>query len=236
MRKSAYKILLVSFLASAAVQAQDINDAKTETADAEAIVVVTTRATSADLFPLNFEENKFIKNPVKFEKIQKRGLNIKGLLRQKNKYKEANKNAFYIRSVPAGKYAYVRSSYVTTTRNSIQTRVACKTDGAPVFEFESGNIYYFNAPDKFLNKNIARHTLNQRLRGYTLNEDEAQNYLNQYLGEQLDRKVDVKIPEELGTVTFDGSNKRSLGGLGGKTIKCPDGKDFTFTAASLDAE
>jgi len=123
----------------------------------------------------------------------------------------------------------VSSIYVERRGNSIRTSVDCKVNGSSVFNLEGGNIYYFSAPDKFINRKVAEYVTSKKVLGRTLNEEEALTYLNTYLGEKLDREVDVIVPEEIGTVTFIGDKRRSLGSLGNKVIRCPDGKDFTYT-------
>lgn len=230
MKKISFTFLLASILCCGVAQAEDKNESlANENTEADVILVVTTRATSVDMFPVNLDEGKFGKKPINFHHIGKRSPTISGLFRQKNHFKQANKEDFFIRYIPAGKYAYVSSIYVQKQRSSIRTIVDCKADGGSVFNLEGGNIYYFSAPDKFINQKVAEYVTSKKVSGRTLNEEEARTYLNTYLGEKLERKVDVIIPEEIGKVTFIGDKRSSLGSFGNEVIRCPDGKDFTYT-------
>ncbi len=87
MKKISFTLLLVSILCFGVAQAEDTNKSlANESAEADVILVVTTRATSVDMFPVNLDEGKFGKKPINFHHIGKRSPTISGLFRQKKSF------------------------------------------------------------------------------------------------------------------------------------------------------
>lgn len=198
-----------------------------EVIEENAIVVVTTKSNHLKLRSVNLEESKFEKYKMGFHGTGTKKLN------KKFGNTEAHENKFFVRYMPPGQYAYTESIYVYHRRNKLYNKSDCQTTGAPVFDFQAGNIYYFRAPDKFLNSDIEKKAIENEFLGYQLNEEDAVGWLGTYFEKELGRRENVKQAKNIGTITFDGAVKRGLG-IGAKGIKCPHGKDFVFLGTELD--
>lgn len=208
------------FAVAANLHKKDIS----EVIEENAIVVVTTKSNHLKLRAVNLEDSKFEKYQMGFHDTRTKKLN------KKFGNTDAHENKFYVRYLPPGKYAYTESVYVYYQRNKLYNQSKCQSNGAPVFDFQAGNIYYFRAPDKFLNPEVEKKAIENGFPGYSLSEADAINWLGGYFEQELGRKEIVKLAKDVGTIKFDGAVKRGLGfGIGAKSIKCPHGKEFVFS-------
>ena len=230
MKALGYVSLIAAMSLSANVSAADKPYKKdfSEAIHEYAIVVVTTRANWLTMHMIDVTEQKFDGYKESFQ------LPISEKWIKRFKHQDAHANGFYVRYVPAGTYAYTSSNYSSVRGNRRYVKSACKSDGAPTFEFAVGDIYYFNPNDKFANAEKKLSAVKSGAVGFIADETESLNWLDNYFEKELGYKEKVQLAESIGEIKFDGDVKRSLGIVGNKSIKCPHGKDFVFSGTELD--
>lgn len=134
-------------------------------------------------------------------------------------------DGFKIGHLPAGEYVHVSSENARFFKNSKSYTqiVQCQNAGTKVMKLEAGKFY-------FLTVNDQRHQNFETQKAHSMSKTESLNFLNDYVGSKLGKRVTFESPETVGKVTFKGGKKGpALGFVGQKSIACPDGNDFQFT-------